>query len=237
MSFKIDILQYCWSFIRSVGSKFLDCEITTSSGKLLTNKCFLVISDLLWKSIGNKIDGQCKILMPRFHENEIREELRGFVVQSEQEHALDPFQVSCGLENQTLRTISSKPPRQTKGPVLNQILKSCEESQIPQKQIKGPVSNQSANSCKVNQISRKTVQEIKSFQCEHCGKVFSSSKQCRQHRYQVHKPTNNHCTICGAGFKTKSILSNHFKTHNSPNFSCGICSKVLTLPFNTFSNQ
>lgn len=234
MFFKTNILQYFWSFIRRFGFQFLDCEITTTSGKLLTNKCFLVISDLIWKSIDHKIDGQCKIFMPSFNDNEIKKELRGFVVP--REHALDPYQASCGQENQTLRISSSILQSQKKGPVLiDQIVERCEANQIPPRQLKGPVLNQIVKSCESNQISPKTVQVEKNFQCEHCGKVFSSSKQCRQHRYQVHKPANNHCCpLCGAGFKTKSILSNHYKTHNGlKSFSCEICSKVSPLPFYT----
>ena len=160
-SLKMDLMKYCWSFIRSQGFKFLDCEITSASGvKLLTNKCFLIISNLLWKCLDHRINGKCKILMPSFNDIEIRKELRGFVVQCDQ--SLNPIQSS--LENQTF--ISSSSNQQMKGQLPNQIIKSSEDNQ-----------------------TLATYQEKQSYQwqCEHCGKGFQTSKQCRQHRYQVHK--------------------------------------------------
>lgn len=209
-SLKMDIMKYCWSFIRSQGYKFLDCEITTASGvKLLTNKCFLIISNKIWKCLDHRINGQWKILMPSFNEIEIRKELGGFVVPLDQ--PINPIQVSCSLENQTF--INSSSNRQLEGKLFSQIVKSVDDNQTVA-----------------------TYQEKQSYQwqCEHCGQSFQTSKQCRQHRYQVHKPANNHCcTICGAGFKTKSILSNHMRTHNSSSFSCERCSKVSSLPFIT----
>ena len=192
MSNKMDILNYCWDFAKGRGSEYLDCEIETASGRLLTNKCFLVLSRLIWKCMDSRVGEHCKILMPSFNQNEIQNELCGFVVTCGQ--TLDPLEFSCSPETPIFRNRESEPSL-------------------------GPVQEEPYQ------------RKINNFQCEHCGKVFACSKKCRQHRYQVHKPANSHCChVCGARFKTKSILSNHFKTHNSPSFSCDLCSKVSLLP-------
>ena len=204
----MNILNYFWSFVKNEGERYLDCEIITSSGNFMTNKCFLRLSDVIWNCLEHQMCNNYTLLMPSYKDTDIINELCGFVVQSDNKK--DHCQVSWIPETQTRSS-----DQQMESPVLELNVQNWKAY---------PSSNASTVPKPKGQYCKN---QKDAFQCEHCGKVFSSSKQCRQHRYQVHKQTVDHCCpICTAKFKTKSILSNHLKTHNSPSFSCDFCSKV-----------
>ncbi|XP_037296187.1 oocyte zinc finger protein XlCOF6-like [Manduca sexta] len=64
--------------------------------------------------------------------------------------------------------------------------------------------------------------------CELCHKYFATGYALRKHRQYVHEkkmmPKDKICDICGRGFSTNRILSNHRRTHTGERpFKCTHC--------------
>ena len=197
-----------WKFIQAAPD-FLDCEILTKTGTLLTNKCILSLSKLFWPILKQCNQTNIIIILPSHTQSEILEELLGFANKKDilQEKSICESKRGNELfqggdsENNFDKSIMMK--------VKNKFTESIQQMPKPP----GVQSNV-------------TQGRPNSYQCEHCGKEFLNSKKCRMHRYQVHSVTVYNCEICSASFKTKYILSNHLKVHNEPMFSCEFCQKV-----------
>ncbi|XP_059047569.1 zinc finger protein 883-like [Achroia grisella] len=64
--------------------------------------------------------------------------------------------------------------------------------------------------------------------CDICNKTFCSAYSARTHRQYVHEkipmPKNKMCDICGRGFSTNRILTNHRRTHTGERpYKCTYC--------------
>ncbi|KAM3955994.1 LOW QUALITY PROTEIN: uncharacterized protein ACR2FA_010049 [Aphomia sociella] len=64
--------------------------------------------------------------------------------------------------------------------------------------------------------------------CDICNKTFCSAYSARTHRQYVHEkipmPKNKMCDICGRGFSTNRILTNHRRTHTGERpYKCAHC--------------
>ncbi|CAG9790457.1 unnamed protein product [Diatraea saccharalis] len=69
---------------------------------------------------------------------------------------------------------------------------------------------------------------ISKHRCDICNKNFCSAFSARTHRQHVHEkipmPKNKMCDICGRGFSTNRILTNHRRTHTGERpYKCAHC--------------
>ena len=185
----------------------LDCEISTKTGTLLTNKCFLSLSNLFFSTLKHVYQNKITVIMPSHTHSEILKELLGFA--KRKEFIQDKSMCDMGGDIETVNET-----------VLMLEASSFEdESNIKSTEfIKMPLKRKLQHDVPLKRTT--------SFQCEFCGKEFINSLKCRKHRYQVHKDAVYNCKLCRASFKTKSILNNHLKTHNEPMFSCDFCQMV-----------
>ena len=209
------MLSEIWKFIIYQAPEFLDCEISTKTGTLLTNRCFLSLSNLIFPRLKQVYQNNITvIIMPSHTHSEILMELSGFAKKKE------------FIQDQSLcETKSNQELLEKRGDIqtVNKTVLMPEASFIEVEsnekltKFKRPLKRRLQHN-----VTRKTT----FFQCEFCGKEFINSKKCRMHRYQVHKDAVYDCEFCRASFKTKSILNNHLKTHNEPMFTCEFCKMV-----------
>ena len=71
-----------WNFVCE-NREYLDCELVSAKGTFLTNKCFLFsIKSSLFLGLSCSIntEGNLKIIMNEFSEEEVRREMKGFVI-------------------------------------------------------------------------------------------------------------------------------------------------------------
>ncbi|XP_070210970.1 zinc finger protein ZFP2-like isoform X2 [Littorina saxatilis] len=67
------------------------------------------------------------------------------------------------------------------------------------------------------------------YQCETCGRAFTSATGLKMHSFRHSNNKPFHCTVCSKGFPSKSSLFAHSKTvHTSErNFQCDVCHKFF----------
>ncbi|XP_026748004.1 zinc finger protein 2 homolog [Trichoplusia ni] len=75
------------------------------------------------------------------------------------------------------------------------------------------------------------VKESKHY-CELCNKYFANGYGVRTHKLYVHQKVphekNKICDLCGRGFSTNRILTNHRRTHTGERpFKCNFCSATF----------
>ncbi|RVE46036.1 hypothetical protein evm_009316 [Chilo suppressalis] len=75
-----------------------------------------------------------------------------------------------------------------------------------------------------NSVHRNTTKH----RCDICNKTFCSAFSARTHRQHVHEKIpmlkNKMCDICGRGFSTNRILTNHRRTHTGERpYKCAYC--------------
>ena len=193
--------------------EFLDCEILTKTGTLLTNKCFLGLSGLFQPVLKQCDQNKVVVFLPNHTRSEIQEELFGFVKTEK------ILKVQSECESETQGDVDEI----NKTVIMMTEAKSIKSAQMITKSI--PISSEGLQ----NNVTPKKRNSNSQPQCEFCGKTFVNSKQCRMHRYQVHTEKLYNCHICSATLKTKSILMNHLKTHNESMFSCKFCQRVRAI--------
>ena len=209
------MLTEIWKFIIREAPEFLDCEISTKTGQILTNRCFLSLSSLIFPRLKQVYQNNITaVIMPSHTESEILMELSGFAIKKEFIQHQSMRETKSNQELLEMRG-DIETVNKTVLPEASSIEVESDEK-LPQF-VKRPVKRR---------LQHNVTQKNTSFQCEFCGKEFINSKKCRMHRYQVHKDAIYSCEFCRASFKTKSILNNHLKTHNEPMFSCEFCQRV-----------
>ena len=188
-------MDYYWSFVCQNREQYLDCELLTASGTCFTNKCFLQSSSLFKTFSGEE---NLIISMPEFSYSDVNRELNGYFTMEKQ-----------NLNQGKLSTLKAM----RLGHFDDQILKSCNllvdgsdiNSHCSQRTEQEKKKQKRKLRIKSSEVKcPRAVQ--KSFQCDSCGLIFSSSKKCRQHKYQVHTTQSFSCKLCCNRFKTKSIL-------------------------------
>lgn len=196
--------------------EFMDCEISTKTGTLLTNKCFLSLSNLFFPRLKQVNQNNITVIMPSHTHSEILKELLGFAKKKE----FSKDQSMCETKgNQELLDMRGDIETVNKTVLMPKASSIEVENNVKLTEfIKMPMKPKLQHNV--------TRTSTTFFHCEFCGKEFINSLKCRKHRYQVHKDTVYNCEFCLASFKTKSILNNHLKTHNEPMFSCEFCKMV-----------
>ena len=74
-----------------------------------------------------------------------------------------------------------------------------------------------------------------SLVCSDCGKLFSSSKQIKNHKYNVHPKIKDkyECEQCLQKFPYAHVLDKHkVRNHSGERFVCSNCNKSFTLRSN-----
>ena len=198
-----------WRFVCENGERHLDCELLTASGIYFTNRCFLQLSGWIGEIVG---EGNFTILMPDFSHSDVKKIFRGY------------FSTQKKNFNQDIQSTEHvSTPRfmpKGEGPLLQKT-----DNHLPS--MKGDNSPE---------IQRPLIKQ-KIYQCDICGLTFTSPKKSWNHKDQVHRSDFVFkCEVCSAQFKTKSILTNHMKSHKSPSFPCKFCSKGRPLNKIRFSN-
>lgn len=68
--------------------------------------------------------------------------------------------------------------------------------------------------------------------CDICGKIYPSSFHVKAHKRKVHymKERKHMCEICGASFKDRQLLNNHYVVHSDERkHKCDECGKAFKL--------
>ena len=195
---------FMWQFVLRTRD-FLDCKIFCKSGTVMTNICFLAISEFFRNIVQNVGSPTCEIIMPEHSEEEIRKSLNGFIISlTDLDYSEKPsfeyeeLPSGCTTEN------------------------VCGFNEGKVRDLRGKKKKELPSSDQYYHCAKK--------QCEICGKSFNKSQQLKMHKYQVHVEKDNYltCLKCMGQFKTKSILLNHLKIHEPPLYSCCKCSRTFT---------
>ena len=175
---KMSLLSGFWKFIlQDDNESYLDCKILTSDNQtVITNKCFLI--NLLSIYLSDYQDDEILSIMMPFHScHEIYGALRGFCKTS------SPYIVSTELELDQSQSLHHTSVDSTEKRPLEEVRKTSSpyivstEFELDQSQSLNPTSVDSREKCPLEEV-RKT------FLCCDCGKIFSNSKQLKQHKYQ-----------------------------------------------------
>ena len=102
-------------------------------------------------------------------------------------------------------------------------VQSIFQSKIYKCQICGKIKNSPA----ALEIHEAFHLKKKRFFCKHCNKGFVLKQCVQRHILNVHSDEKpNTCDVCGAGFKTKTILKTHLRVHTGETpFQCKKCEK------------
>lgn len=208
-----------------VDDRFYDTTIICSNGYIKTNKCFLVLSDRILSCIlcdlsSNRLE---VILMNDYKTEEVFSLTRKFS---------KIFKASGKLEFQPLQG------RQETGFEIQKKLYNQQEKTKDSKIVSGSecfVEKLAIFKSNKGSLIDENEGRSESSLCSDCGKIFSSSKKMRNHKYNVHpKITDRYeCDQCPKKFPYVHTLNKHkLISHSRERFRCSICSKSFGLRCN-----
>ena len=86
--------------------------------------------------------------------------------------------------------------------------------------------------CKATNRSRSKAKfqcdfRVKSFECEHCDRTYSSKKALTLHSKTKHLAIKYDCDLCDMKFATPATKLNHIYTTHKRRFHCNACDKTF----------
>ena len=192
---KMEFLKTMWSFVCEHSNEhFLDCEIITSTARLLTNKCFLTLSRKLLCGLSFTADENQTIVMSAFSPEEIKTELFGFakVKHSEEKEFSSNTDWKQDMESewkfQDCQTSKDNPVQKSY---------QCEEC--------GKVFVKA----KPLWMHKFQVHNKKNYQCKQCMQKFKTNGNLINHIQQVHNEIKFKCIKCSKQFSQKGNMLRH----------------------------
>ena len=193
----MELLETMWSFVSECQS-FLDCEIITSSTRLLTNKCFLTLGRSFLSGLSFELPAaeNQTIIMTAFSPQEIKEELWGFVKIIGETSNLEENEFSF-ITDCVERKLPNLPTSQ-RNPSPRPKSYQCEEcgkvfvKAIPLWMHKFQVHNKG------------------NHQCKQCSKNFKTKGNLFSHIQQVHDEIKYQCFKCSKEFTKKGNMLRHY---------------------------
>ena len=77
--------SFFWRFITEEATEFLNCELSTKTGKLKTNQSFLFLSSLIWPLLNHESNENISVILPNHSKEEIKKELGGYILSNEEQ--------------------------------------------------------------------------------------------------------------------------------------------------------
>ena len=188
----MDLFKSTWNFVCR-NREHLDCEIFSATRTFLTNKCFLfsincsLIQGLSSSSI---IEGNLKIIMNDFSEEEVIKEMKGFVYYGNtlfQDE--DNFELPGGVwltPTSKSDSIHPKPKYRREHRGIN-LEKNCHICDLCGKEFVGSKSLW---------MHKSQVHQGKNHQCTVCLKSFNTSLILKSHIKQIHEGHKFSCIKC-----------------------------------------
>lgn len=211
-----------WNLID--GESFFDTTIICCDGYVKTNKCFLVFSDPIVACILGVLSPyrQEVILMKEYTTSEVFLNTKTF------------SKIYTASQNLGLR------PCDERKEAASDIERSYYNPEEPIRNFKfsyGSVSEcLEVENIDISKIVKSNIQgRSESKICSDCGKIFSSSKQMRNHKYNVHPSVKDkyECEKCLQKFPYVHLLNKHkIRSHSRERFVCSNCNKSFTLRSN-----
>ena len=207
------------------GESFLDTTIICCDGYIKTNKCFLVFSDPIVGCI-------CGVLSPYHQEVILMMEYTTSEVFCITKNFCKTYTASQNLkiwpydENQEVASDIAKSNYNREGEETIQNLKFSS----------GSVGESFVEKTEKSKSDRSNTQgRSESKVCTDCGKIFTSSKQMRNHKYNVHPEIKDkyECEHCLQKFPYVHVLNKHkIRRHSGERFVCSNCNKSFTIRSN-----
>ena len=184
----MDQIMSIWKFVCK-NREYLDCELISASKTFLTNKCFLFsINNSLLQGLsrsGDPLEGNLKIIMFEFSEQEIIDQLHGFVYHGDQDK--DELKKPKGIR----------------------LTNTSKQHSVKQKYIREPIKPNLEKNCHICDLCGKDFAASKQLwmhqfqvhrgsnhQCPVCLKNYKTSLILKSHVREVHEGHKFCCTKC-----------------------------------------
>ena len=183
----MDQIRSIWKFVCK-NREHLDCELISATKTFLTNKCFLFsINSSLLQGLSSSggTEGNLKIIMSEFSEQEIIDQLYGFVFHGDQDK--DELKWPNGIEQ----------------------TKTSKQHSVKQKYIREPSKSNLERNCHICDLCGKEFAASKQLwmhqfqvhrgsnhQCTVCLKNYKTSLILQSHVREVHEGQKFCCIKC-----------------------------------------